>query len=119
MMGERISPLPAVGRNDNGVQVEPGTLEWVQELNELGKQANSDKQQTGKQALQTVIDDVLSQNTDQKAETKAVTKPLDSYPAEKQRSIRSYLNAADQKLKNFVQRVKSGDLTFKREKFLT
>ena len=51
-------------------QAEPVTLEWVQELNEQGKQANSDKQQTGKQALQTVIDDVLSGNAEQAVDTK-------------------------------------------------
>ena len=71
----------------------PGSLEWVEEVSQLGRDADSVSNQTN-----------------------AVSKPLSSYPAEKQRSIRSYLGAVDQKIKNFVQKVKSGDLTFKREK---
>lgn len=50
------------------------------------------------------------------AETNAVSNPLESYPAEKQNMIRSYIQAVDGKIKSFVERVKSGDLTFKRQK---
>ena len=48
--------------------------------------------------------------------TNAVSKPLNSYPAEKQRVIRSYLRAVDERLKAFVESVKNGDLRFKRQK---
>ena len=48
--------------------------------------------------------------------TNAVSKPLSSYSAEKQKSIKAYLNAVDESIKKFAQRVKSGDLTFKRQK---
>ena len=49
-------------------------------------------------------------------QTNAVSKPIDSYPAEKQGMIRSYLQAVDEGIRNFVQRVKSGDWTFRRQK---
>ena len=49
-------------------------------------------------------------------ETNAVTKPLDTYPAEKQKTIRSYLQSVDEQLKSFVKRVKSGDLRSERKK---
>lgn len=50
------------------------------------------------------------------ANTNAVSKPIDSYPAEKQSMIRSYLQAMDEGIRSFVQRVKGGDLTFRRQK---
>lgn len=91
MQGADSSPL---AQNDRQVAAEPksGTYEWVQNIVELGK---------GDQVV---------------GETNAVSKPLSSYSTEKQHSIRSYLSAVDQRIKNFVQNVKSGDLTFKREK---
>lgn len=49
-------------------------------------------------------------------ETNAVTKPLDTYPAEKQKTIRSYLQSVDEQLKALVQRIKSGDLRSERKK---
>jgi hypothetical protein len=49
-------------------------------------------------------------------DTNAVSQPLNSYPAEKQNTIRSYIRSVDEKIKSFVRRVKSGDLTFRREK---
>jgi len=48
--------------------------------------------------------------------TNAVSQPLDTYDAEKQGMIKSFLNSVDEKIKGFVAKVKSGDLTFKREK---
>ena len=48
--------------------------------------------------------------------TNAVTKPLSSYPAEKQNAIRSYLQSVDEQIKAFVKRVKDGDLRFERRK---
>ena len=48
--------------------------------------------------------------------TNAVTKPLNSYPAEKQNAIRSYLQSVDEQIKSFVKRVKGGDLRFERRK---
>ena len=48
--------------------------------------------------------------------TNAVSKPLSSYSAEKQKSIKAYLNAVDESIKKFAQRVKSGDLSFERQK---
>jgi len=50
------------------------------------------------------------------ASTNTISKPLDQYPAEKQSLIKSYINAVDTNIKNFVARVKSGDLSFKRQK---
>ncbi len=49
-------------------------------------------------------------------QTNAISNPLSSYSAEKQSSIRSFISAVDEKLKAFVQSVKDGDLTFKRQK---
>lgn len=49
-------------------------------------------------------------------DTNAISKPLNSYPAEKQNTIRSYIRSVDERIKAFVQRVKSGDLSFKRQK---
>lgn len=46
------------------VSAKPGTVEWVQELIEQGRTANDTKQvQTGEQAMQAVIDEVLSNGT--------------------------------------------------------
>ena len=50
------------------------------------------------------------------ATTNAISNPVESYPPEKQKSIRSYLQAADENIRSFVQRVKSGDMTFRRQK---
>ena len=50
------------------------------------------------------------------SKTNAVTKPLSSYPAEKQSAIRSYLQSVDEQIKAFVKRVKDGDLRFERRK---
>lgn len=50
------------------------------------------------------------------ADTNAISNPVESYPAEKQRSIRSYIQSADENIRSFVRRVKSGDLSFKRLK---
>ena len=49
-------------------------------------------------------------------ETNAISKPLNSYPVEKQKVILSYIRAVDEKLKDFVKSVKNGDLRFKRQK---
>ena len=49
-------------------------------------------------------------------QTNAVSKPLSSYSIEKRNSIISFIGAVDEKLKTFVQSVKGGDLTFKRQK---
>ena len=48
--------------------------------------------------------------------TNAVSKPLGSYPAAKQSTIQSFIGAVDQKIKGFVESVKNGDKTFRREK---
>lgn len=48
--------------------------------------------------------------------TNAISAPLSSYSSEKQEMIRSYLGAVDGKIKSFVQSVKNGDTTFKRER---
>jgi len=48
--------------------------------------------------------------------TKAISKPIEAYPPQKQHTIRQYLRAVDNKIKSFVQRVKGGDLSFHREK---
>lgn len=50
------------------------------------------------------------------AQTNAISNPLDSYPTEKQNSIRSYIRSVDESVKGFVQQVKSGDKTFRRQK---
>ena len=65
------------------------------------------------QAVPTTEADESAQAT---LNTNAVSKPLSSYPAEKQNMIMSYAKAVDEKIKSFVQRVKSGDLSFKRQK---
>lgn len=47
-------------------EAKPGGLEWVRELNELGKQANGTQQaQSGEQTVRSVIDDLLSKNAEQ------------------------------------------------------
>lgn len=56
------------------------------------------------------------QEISETADTNAISNPVESYPAEKQKSIRSYLQAVDSNIKSFVERVKSGDMTFKRQK---
>lgn len=65
------------------------------------------------QNLQMAFDDVMG---GQEQTTKAVTNPVDSYPPEKQSMIRSYIQAVDTKIKDFVQKVKGGDTSFKRQK---
>ncbi len=57
-----------------------------------------------------------SADADLQSTTNAVSQPLETYNNEKQNLIKSFLNSADEKIKSFVERVKSGDLTFKREK---
>lgn len=49
-------------------------------------------------------------------DTNAVTNPIESYPADKQNMIRSFLRSVDNGIKNFVERVKGGDKTFERHK---
>ena len=48
--------------------------------------------------------------------TNAITNPISSYSEERQGVIKSFLNSVDEKLKSFVQSVKNGDTTFKRQK---
>ena len=48
--------------------------------------------------------------------TNAISNPINSYSQERQGIIKSFLNSVDEKLKNFVQSVKNGDTTFKRQK---
>lgn len=68
------------------------------------------------QNLQMAMDDLMGEHDLQEQTTKAVTNPIDSYPPEKQSMIRSYIQAVDTKIKDFVQKVKSGDTSFKRQK---
>lgn len=68
------------------------------------------------QNLQMAMEDLIGGQDPQEQTTKAVTNPIESYPPEKQNMIRSYIQAVDTKIKDFVQRVKSGDKTFRREK---
>ncbi len=51
-----------------------------------------------------------------KLNTNVVTNPIESYPAEKQNTIKSFINSVDGRIKNFVESVKGGDLTFRRVK---
>lgn len=48
--------------------------------------------------------------------TNAISNPISSYPKEKQQVIKSFINSVDGKIKNFVENIKNGDLTFRREK---
>ena len=50
------------------------------------------------------------------AKTNAISRPLDSYPVEKQKVIRSYIHAVDKQIKSFVEKVKNGNLSFERKK---
>lgn len=64
------SPADAATTTESSELVEPGTLEWVQEIAELGKSASDSPQtQTGEQAVQSVIDEVLSNNAEQAVDT--------------------------------------------------
>lgn len=79
-----------------------------------GQQADPEK------VISDIVADGITRNADQKAlennNTNAVSNPIDSYPPEKQKSIRSYLQSVDNGLKSFVERVKNGDKSFKRQK---
>lgn len=57
-----------------------------------------------------------SAKTEIPANTNAVSKPISEYEPEKQSMIRSYLQAVDSRIKGFVDLVKNGDKTFRREK---
>jgi hypothetical protein len=67
-------------------------------------------------ALPNAIATDGTSDTQSNLNTNAVSKPLNSYPVEKQNMILSYVKSVDEKIKSFVQRVKSGDLSFKRQK---
>ncbi len=71
----------------------------------------ADVAEPGGLSLPTLEDDAAGD-----LKTNAVSRPLESYPAEKQTMIRSYINAVDEKIRSFVQSVKNGDLSFKRQK---
>lgn len=73
-----------------------------------------DKLKKGEISTNTIEE--VSDVKNQKASTNAVSQPLETYNTEKQNLIKSFLNSVDGKIKNFVKRVKSGDLTFKRER---
>lgn len=68
------------------------------------------------QNLQMAMEDLIGGQDPQEQTTKAVTNPIESYPPEKQNMIRSYIQAVDTKIKDFVQKVKGGDNTFKRQR---
>lgn len=74
------------------------------------------KRQAVKDAVQRMAESKVQSEVVPNVNTNAVSQTLESYPAEKQKTIRSYLQSVDKKIKSFVERVKSGDLTFRREK---
>ncbi len=70
----------------------------------------------------TAVVDKINKNIDmltqklQSETTNAVTKPINSYPVEKQGMIKSFLNSVDNGLNDFVERVKNGSKKFERYK---
>ena len=79
-----------------------------------GSQVQQGQEQ--QQNLQMAMEDLMGGQDPQEQTTKAVTNPIESYPPEKQNMIRSYIQAVDTKIKDFVQRVKGGDNTNRRQK---
>ena len=71
-------------------------------------------QNSNNEDIAPVREDVAQRN--EAGNTNAVSRPLNSYPVEKQKVIRSYLRAVDKQIKAFVERVKNGDLRFERKK---
>lgn len=98
---------------------QPKTAQEVVDEILTGNQNNATQnaQQTAQDKQKEIVDLFVNPNkADATNETNAISNPIDSYPPEKQKSIRSYLQSVDQGIKDFVQRVKSGDKTFKRQK---
>jgi hypothetical protein len=77
---------------------------------------SAQKRQAVKDAVKVMAESKVQSEVASNVSTNAVSQTLESYPAEKQKTIRSYLQSVDQKIKSFVERVKNGNLTFKREK---
>lgn len=96
-------------------QTEVEQLRQAMEATVAGLHEN-DPAQTWQEQLRQAQEALPGMQADHEPATKAVTNPIESYPPEKQNMIRSYLQSVDTKIKDFVQRVKGGDTTFRRQK---